>query len=240
MGAIISGSKYDLVVSRLCSLWFLYRRNSRINEIMSKAIIPLYKMVPLVYQLAARLDATEGQPDIFQAELQRLVHRLLIAHPHHVLYQLLSLRASASPTAAGSKRKLVAVEGSRERRAQAAANLIAKAKSSSDPLMLTIISDTERLWQAYSELATIDLPPETAPKHLHPFDERWGIKKIKDLCCPVPTALQDPTDLITVKGFADGFKVVGGINLPKIIECIGSDGKRYRQLVKGKDDVRQV
>jgi ataxia telangiectasia mutated family protein len=31
----------------------------------------------------------------------------------------------------------------------------------------------------------------------------------------------------------------GGINLPKIVECRGSDGMLYRQLVKGRDDMRQ-
>ncbi len=31
----------------------------------------------------------------------------------------------------------------------------------------------------------------------------------------------------------------GGLNLPKIIECEGSDGQRYKQLVKGRDDMRQ-
>jgi len=31
----------------------------------------------------------------------------------------------------------------------------------------------------------------------------------------------------------------GGINLPKIVECIGSDGSVSKQLVKGKDDLRQ-
>ena len=31
----------------------------------------------------------------------------------------------------------------------------------------------------------------------------------------------------------------GGINLPKIVECLGSDGSVNKQLVKGKDDLRQ-
>lgn len=31
----------------------------------------------------------------------------------------------------------------------------------------------------------------------------------------------------------------GGINAPKRIECIGTDGKHYLQLLKGKDDPRQ-
>lgn len=29
------------------------------------------------------------------------------------------------------------------------------------------------------------------------------------------------------------------MNLPKVVSCLGSDGKRRRQLVKGRDDLRQ-
>ncbi|OLY81988.1 Serine-protein kinase ATM [Smittium mucronatum] len=36
-----------------------------------------------------------------------------------------------------------------------------------------------------------------------------------------------------------GYKLAGGINLPKIIKVSGSDGRVYTQLVKGKDDLRQ-
>lgn len=33
---------------------------------------------------------------------------------------------------------------------------------------------------------------------------------------------------------------MNGINAPKVVECLGSDGKRYRQLAKsGNDDLRQ-
>lgn len=35
-------------------------------------------------------------------------------------------------------------------------------------------------------------------------------------------------------------RVMNGINAPKVIECLGSDGRRYRQLAKsGNDDLRQ-
>lgn len=35
-------------------------------------------------------------------------------------------------------------------------------------------------------------------------------------------------------------RVMNGINAPKVLECKGSDGRRYRQLAKsGNDDLRQ-
>lgn len=33
--------------------------------------------------------------------------------------------------------------------------------------------------------------------------------------------------------------MVGGVNAPKKVSCLCSDGKYYPQLVKGKDDLRQ-
>lgn len=39
-------------------------------------------------------------------------------------------------------------------------------------------------------------------------------------------------DLVTVRSFLPHYQLVGGVNLPKIIDCVGSDGKSRRQLVK--------
>ncbi|KAK1356348.1 hypothetical protein POM88_049604 [Heracleum sosnowskyi] len=42
------------------------------------------------------------------------------------------------------------------------------------------------------------------------------------------------------KGLADSVTVMNGINAPKVVECLGSDGNKYRQLAKsGNDDLRQ-
>ena len=35
------------------------------------------------------------------------------------------------------------------------------------------------------------------------------------------------------------FLIITGINLPKIIDCIGSNGETYTQLLKSNDDLRQ-
>jgi hypothetical protein len=37
---------------------------------------------------------------------------------------------------------------------------------------------------------------------------------------------------VTIKSFKTEFRLAGGLNLPKIIDCVGSDGKERRQLVK--------
>lgn len=48
----------------------------------------------------------------------------------------------------------------------------------------------------------------------------------------------DPTgeygNMVTIQSFKPEFRLAGGLNLPKIIDCVGSDGKERRQLVKVK------
>ena len=39
-------------------------------------------------------------------------------------------------------------------------------------------------------------------------------------------------NVVTIQRFLPTFKLAGGINLPKIIECLGSDGVARKQLVK--------
>lgn len=39
-------------------------------------------------------------------------------------------------------------------------------------------------------------------------------------------------DLVTVRSFVPQYHLAGGVNLPKIIDCVGSDGIRRKQLVK--------
>ncbi len=58
-----------------------------------------------------------------------------------------------------------------------------------------------------------------------------------DLCLQDKLSLQvDKTcrydNLTTVLNFESTFRLAGGVNLPKIIHCIGSDGVARKQLVK--------
>lgn len=55
-------------------------------------------------------------------------------------------------------------------------------------------------------------------------------------CCLCAFIQVDPSgkyeDLVTIRCFKPHFHLAGGVNLPKIIDCVGSDGQSRRQLVK--------
>lgn len=48
-----------------------------------------------------------------------------------------------------------------------------------------------------------------------------------------------PVAPVGIHKFENSFQTAGGINLPKIINCIGTNGCSYKQVVKGEDDMRQ-
>lgn len=46
-------------------------------------------------------------------------------------------------------------------------------------------------------------------------------------------------DVVSIAKYSDRFTTAGGVHLPKITDCIGSNGKMYKQLFKNLDDLRQ-
>merc|ERR1712176_891589 len=51
---------------------------------------------------------------------------------------------------------------------------------------------------------------------------------------------EDPIGTERVVGFEPTFDLTPtGLHRPKIVKCIGSKGSRFKQLVKGEDDLRQ-
>ena len=75
--------------------------------------------------------------------------------------------------------------------------------------------------------------------------ELSSMKNIEEVAIPtVPMAVNPsgiyPADkLVGVHSFEPNFVLVGGINAPKKMACLGTDGKTRPMLLKGKDDLRQ-
>jgi ataxia telangiectasia mutated family protein len=87
-----SGDKYDIrVMFRLCSLWFNNSGNQKVNKILkAKAkAIPSRKFLPLIYQIASRMSASDTSP--FQEVLSSIIQQAVVDHPYHSLYQIYAL-----------------------------------------------------------------------------------------------------------------------------------------------------
>uniref|UniRef100_A0A8C7HIJ7 non-specific serine/threonine protein kinase n=1 Tax=Oncorhynchus kisutch TaxID=8019 RepID=A0A8C7HIJ7_ONCKI len=237
------GEEHDTWVFRLASLW-LENADGGVNR------IPSYKFLPLMYQLAARMgtkmSATVAEDVGFYGVLNELICLSCLEHPHHTLFIILALvnankdeSFSRSRLSKSTPRHSSQLDLERSEVAQGIMKKIRKKRAQ-------MIRGIEVLCDAYITLAYMDASRHKTEKKaiLIPSDQPiMQIKNLDDVIIPTMEIKVDPSgkydNLVTIKSFKPHFHLAGGVNLPKIIDCVGSDGKIRRQLVKGQDDLRQ-
>ncbi|XP_008453086.1 serine/threonine-protein kinase ATM isoform X2 [Cucumis melo] len=238
------GDKYDVrVVFRLVSLWFsLSSRPNVINNMRSTiAEVQSYKFIPLVYQIASRMGcAKDGQgPNNFQVALVSLVKKMAIDHPYHTIFQLLALANGDRVKDKQRSRNSFIVDMDKK----FAAEYLLKELSSNHG---ALIRQVKQMVEIYIKLAELETRREDTNKRMMLPRELRSLQPLE--LVPVVTATF-PVDRSCqyqegsfpyFKGLGDTVRIMNGINAPKVIECEGSDGHRYRQLAKsGNDDLRQ-
>ncbi|KAI1893429.1 hypothetical protein AGOR_G00123630 [Albula goreensis] len=246
------GEEQDLWVFRLASLWLGNADDKSVNDVMKGGVekIPSYKFLPLMYQLAARMGAKlpgGASEDVgFHDVLNELICRASLDHPHHTLFIILALvnankdeSFSRSRLTKSASRQLSQLDQERSEVALNILNVIREQKGK-------MVRGLEQLCSAYITLAYMDASRYKTEKKSIPIPSDQPIMKIKnldDVIIPTMEIKVDPSgkydDLVTIMSFKPHYHLAGGVNLPKIIDCMGSDGKARRQLVKGQDDLRQ-
>ncbi|XP_075580028.1 serine-protein kinase ATM [Pelecanus crispus] len=256
ISCLLSGEEHDMWIFRLCSLWLENSGVDRVNEMMKKNAekIPSYKFLPLMYQLAARMGTKMMGGLGFHEVLNNLMSRISLDHPHHSLFVILALAnadkdellRNASPDAI--RRNKLIKNAPKEisqldvDRMEAASNIINIVRQR----RAHMVRGVEALCDAYITLANVDATAwKSQRKGISiPADQPIiKLKNLEDVVVPTMEIKVDPTgqyeNLVTIRSFKPEFRLAGGMNLPKIIDCVGSDGKERRQLVKGRDDLRQ-
>uniref|UniRef100_A0A8C6Z7X0 non-specific serine/threonine protein kinase n=1 Tax=Nothoprocta perdicaria TaxID=30464 RepID=A0A8C6Z7X0_NOTPE len=252
ISCLLSGEEHDMWIFRLCSLWLENSGVDRVNEMMKVGKIPSYKFLPLMYQLAARMGTKKMGGLGFREVLNSLISRISLDHPHHTLFIILAL-ANANKdellTKQQSIRRNKLIKNAPKEisqldvdRMEAASSIINVIRRRS-PRM---VRDVEALCDAYITLANLDATPWKAQRKgiSIPADQPIiKLKNLEDVVVPTMEIKVDPMgvyeNIVTIRSFKPEFRLAGGMNLPKIIDCVGSDGKERRQLVKGRDDLRQ-
>ncbi|KAJ3694312.1 hypothetical protein LUZ60_009792 [Juncus effusus] len=242
--SLIIGGKYDLrVVFRLVSLWFNLFTREHVVESMRKTIkeVQSYKFIPLVYQIASRLGSSKDAQgsNNFQSVLVSLVKKMAIDHPYHTMFQLLALANGDRVKDKQRSRSSFIVDIDKK---LAAENILNELSSYHGPL----IRQMKVMVEAYIKLAELETRKEDTNKKITlPRDVR-SLRQLELVPIVTATIQVDPScqykegSFPHFKGFADSIMVMNGINAPKVVECYGSDGKKYRQLAKsGNDDLRQ-
>ncbi|RVE64573.1 hypothetical protein OJAV_G00127090 [Oryzias javanicus] len=246
------GEEHDTWVFRLASLWLENADIKVVNDAMKKGVkqIPSYKFLPLMYQLAARMGTKmangTSEDTGFHDVLHDLICRASLEHPHHTLFIIFALvnankdeNFGTARLSKSSPRQTTPFDQERSQVAQKIIHVISKKRAE-------MIRGIERLCDAYITLAYMDASRHKTEKKAIPIPADQPIMQIRNLdevIIPTMEIKVDPSgcydDLVTVRSFLPHYHLVGGVNLPKIIDCVGSDGKSRRQLVKGQDDMRQ-
>ncbi|KAA1469011.1 hypothetical protein DENSPDRAFT_795376 [Dentipellis sp. KUC8613] len=235
---------------RLASLWFSNFDDAALQDKIKASIerIPSRKFVFLAHQLSARLSKSQTG-SLSQKTLQALILRMCSEHPFHSLYQVYCLRLMTEASVAGRRTSARHDPG-----AASQGDRTAAANDIFDRLRLgpsaRRLADVEHVCEVFLQWAKYSI------KTRLPKDRRAGrieipqdieLRKLSNIQVPVITAHtpMDPTmqyqDCVWIKGYESFFQTAGGINLPKINYCQGSDGLIYKQLFKGEgdDDLRQ-
>lgn len=201
--------------------------------------------------------------DAFQRVLSVLVLKLCEQHPHHALVQLIALKNSGDVEGKGALEFRANVGDAKSEGAKLYLEKLRKTDQRE------LLESLDILSSAYIQLALFDTRDyhKNSKKialskvpivGLHPgsssavsFDHclrdrtrRGGTNRAVMPCvltCNVtPRADMDYSGVVRVNSFEPMFSITdSGIHRPKIIYCYGSDGQRFKQLVKGKDDTRQ-
>jgi ataxia telangiectasia mutated family protein len=226
---------------RLVSLWFANFNDNDLQETIRPSVdrIPSRKFVFLAHQLSARLakpatDSVSGS----QETLQNLILRMCREHPFHSLYQVYCLRPS--PGAASSSRRSSSrldIPISHGERAAAAADIFNRLRADASSSQQLV--DVEHVCDAYLQWAKRPIKGSVEKGRTGPYEipSDMLILKLRDVRVPVLTANTpvDPTlqyqNCAWVGHYEKNFETAGGVNLPKICYCRGSDGVKYKQLV---------
>eukprot|EP00093_Oithona_nana_P014753 14753.XXX_548243_546328_1 [CDS] Oithona nana genome sequencing. len=247
-------------IYRWISLWFANPDNAAANQIVETALqqIPDYKFVGLLYQLCARMVTAEPT-GTFSSILENLILRCGTQHPYHTLPIILALVNSnldevieKKPLKAGGSSKIIQEdeENSLAPRAKVAKKVLQKLKQRRVEIN-DIAKKTELLSVALIQLA-YKKPENDKKNSISRNDPLMKLQRMEDVLLPTHSLpiskvggdwyFNDnhlANDFCGIARFATEYHMVGGINAPKKMSCVGTDGKSRPQLLKGRDDLRQ-
>ena len=224
---------------RLVSLWFANFNDNDLQDKVRLSIdrIPSRKFVFLSHQLSARLAKPANDPvTSSQDTLQNLILRMCREHPFHSLYQVYCLRPGATYGGRRSSARLD-LPLSQGERAAAAADIFDRLRA--DPSSNQQVIEVEQVCDAHLQWAKRPIKGSVDKTRTGPYEipSDMLILKLDNVRIPVLTADTpiDPTlqyqNCIWISHYEKTFETAGGVNIPKICYCRGSDGARYKQLV---------
>lgn len=222
---------------RFTALWLQRSEEDTTNKAVSKYIskVPTRKFAPLMNQLTSRLQHTDSA---FQRLLLELVYTICLDHPYHGMYQVWS-----GTKARAQQKDEVAVQ-----RVEATVKVAQRLAGSNS--VAEIWTSVDKTSKYYHGLAMDRDPNKYKSGAKMPLkDSGPGHNLINCLAryrIPPPTmhielnSTKDYSHVPHIAKLEPIMTIASGVSAPKIIVAVGSNGVRYKQLVKGgHDDLRQ-
>ncbi|KAG8989610.1 Serine/threonine-protein kinase tel1 [Tulasnella sp. JGI-2019a] len=240
-------------VIRLCSLWFDNFKDDRLNLAIRKSLtfVPSHKFLFMSHQLSSRLSDNEQHEG--QITLEKIMRDLVSKHTFHTFYQLYSLSQGApapSPAGRGRPSRGGAIPPPDPlldtHRVDAAKQMLRQLRA--NPASAGRAQALEGVCDAYLEWAKYYIDGKKIVSNVDmDMPSNVKIRRIRNVPVPVATdqLAPDPTgkysSFVSVLRFDTKFSTAGGVNVPKVTKCQGSDGGWRKQLYKGQgdDDMRQ-
>ncbi|XP_005181014.2 serine/threonine-protein kinase ATM [Musca domestica] len=215
------------VIYRIIGLWFANKQNDTLRATIQEHIdaVPSYKFICALNQMTARLNSKH---DEFIKILKNIMIRCVQEHPHHTLYQLYPIVYGYMD---GTQNKA-------DYRSKLAQEIIAKAKSK---INANTIKQLESVIPALIEFANTEIKDNKEPS-ISLSEKLRRMKSLDAIHCPtidLPVRIDRNYTIKGIVKWESQVGLVGGINAPKKLSCLCSDGIKRPQLLKGKDDLRQ-
>ncbi|KAF6844577.1 phosphatidylinositol 3 (ataxia telangiectasia mutated) [Colletotrichum musicola] len=221
---------------RFTALWLERSDQEVTNEAVKRHLdkVPTRKFATLMNQLSSRL---QNQKSLFQRLLANLVYNICVDHPYHGMYQIWS----------GTKvrvRKEDQVAVLRQKATEHIADLLKSNRSAA-----AIWHAVDRTSGYYHKMAVDRDSAKYKAGQKIPLKGTTAEALAGALLrhqIPPPTMQlevavdKDYSKVPTIARLEPEMSIASGVSAPKIITAVGTDGVKYKQLVKGgNDDLRQ-
>ena len=220
---------YDGDLLRFSALWMEQSENEIANAAVAKCIgqVASRKFAPLMNQWTSRLL---DEPNEFQALLSSLVFRICYDHPFHGMYQIFA----SSKTKGGKDRAALS-------RHAAASHIVSllKANKKAGPIWLAVHNSNINFVRFAAEKPENEnyKPGSKVPLTKSPHGKKLETDGLVHQIPPPTARLRlradcNYSDVPHIAKFQSEFTVASGISAPKILTAIGTDGQKYKQLVR--------
>lgn len=202
-----------------------------------KLSVPSVKLLPLAPQLSSRLGPSNGLGNVlFHKALSHTIYQMAEEYPAYCLWQLLALSNSTRLSATHEKYSSL-YRGDKDKK-DAADTIL----SSLEAKLGDIVREMRKVANAYICLSETS----NKEKNTDVIDIKGSeLVKLGELVhVPVPTMPLplngglSASKLPHIVSFERRAGVCSGLSRPLRIVCFGSNGKKYPQMVKGRDDLR--